>query len=47
MADITKAYPALWVVTIFGICLQLVATILIFVTAGKDPATIPMREFLY
>ena len=37
----------MWALSAVGIVLQMVATVLIFVTAGKDPATIPMREFLY
>jgi len=47
MKAITKEYPGMWALSAVGIVLQMVATVLIFVTAGKDPATIPMREFLY
>ena len=46
LADLAAREPSFKVVNIQFLLLQFFASLFLFITAGKDPATIPMREFL-
>jgi len=44
--DLEKIRPGMKNVRVFSIIVQFVTSVLLFITASKDPATIPMRKFL-
>lgn len=45
--DLISVYPSCWAFMIIGIILQFVGSVFLVLTSAKDPATIPMRKFLY
>jgi len=47
LLDMVQKYPGTWVVFASAVLLQITASVSLVLTAAKDPATIPMREFLY
>jgi|TARA_B110001450_G_scaffold46084_1_gene42794 hypothetical protein len=46
MTDLATKFSGVKVFIPIGIILEIVVSVMLWVTATKDPATIPMREYL-
>ena len=47
MLDLVRVYPSVWVLFAVFLGLQIATSVFLTLAAVKDPATIPMRSFLY